>query len=516
MYLNFESLAASQNPAENLKALSWPVTEVEKVEIFNRLVTGLESLLHEKQSSFSGDILRAATPILLSSVFNSVYTSLVVRRLLGGNSFDRQFIPSAVDNYSWLLNGKAQNTRIAEAYLRRHVSLRKYVKHSFSCDRFSKNKESILTINPTLSEFLRLGGLEPKKRPFVDWFNFWELSHSDNRCSDKHLVNSVSEAFIDAVGKFDRSQKLVASIQDYVLDTLAFCERRLVKLISDIRVGGTLSLYTATQGFIGTRLVSLSVLENGGEVLSFPHSGGSLLYIENNWCVEDLTASRVFCYNEYDKLKRELSRTRVDIGRSATLQVLPTSADRYTENVNAGPIKRVLYLGAGYPGDRFWPAVLPELIRLRLEIEILDALVEKNLEVIVKLHQKSTPRSVVEFFKDRYRERLIFDDMPLHKSIASTEKVDGYVCENITGGSLTEVIKTRKPVILITPFAKAPYIDKEALALFEKRVSIIQCRNDSFGMPTLPVEELYDVLDRHTHELDFEYVNEATNSLFPY
>ena len=52
------------------------------------------------------------------------------------------------------------------------------------------------------------------------------------------------------------------------------------------------------------------------------------------------------------------------------------------------------------------------------------------------------------------------------------------------------------------------------LNLIKKRVSVIQCQEDSSGMPRLPISELYRVLDRQKHTLDYTYVNQATNSLF--
>jgi len=159
---------------------------------------------------------------------------------------------------------------------------------------------------------------------------------------------------------------------------------------------------------------------------------------------------------------------------------------------------------------------LPELIRFRLELEIIDALLAKNLEVTIKLHFKSTPKSITKFFEERFGEQVTFDDTPLRLSTADSTRFDAYVSENITGGSLTEIIKTRKPVILITPFASERYIDATTLDLFQERVSVIRCREDSSGMLRLPVSELYNVLDRQSHTLDFAYVNRATNSLFYY
>ena len=516
MYLNFESLVAEREPTKALDSLSWPVSETEKVEIFDGLALGFASLLRDEPTAFKGLVLRACVPILLSSVFNSVYTSLVVGRIDSRKDSFSGFVPSNFDNFSWLLNGNPQDTEIARTYLKRHVNLKKHLKSVLNQSRFYDKPEAVLTVNPTLQKYLEIENIEAANSAFTEWFNFWNLSAQRKANTDRRYPNLVYDAIVDAIDSSHRSEQLLKTVQKYVVNTLTFAEQRLLDSLHLSRAKKTRRLYTGTQGFIGTRLVSLSVLENGGEVLSFPHSGGSMLYLDHNWCVEDLTSSVAFCYSEHDQIKREKNRPSIGVGAYASLSVLPQSQENLSRSNHMGAIKRVLYLGAGYPGDRFWPAVLPELIRLRLEVEIIDALIAKNLEVTIKLHFKSTPKSITRFFEERFGDQVTFDDTPLRLSTADSSRFDAYVCENITGGSLTEIIKTRKPVILVTPFASERYIDATSLRLIEKRVTVIQCQEGSSGMPRLPINELYDVLDRQSHTLDFEYVNRATNSLFYY
>ena len=516
MYLNLESLLAERGPEKVLDSLSWPVSEGEKAEIYDGLALGFGELLRDKPTAFTGLVLRACIPILLSSVFNSLYTNLVVSRVDSRKDSSSKFVPSNFDNFSWLLNGGQQDINVARTYLKRHVTLKKNLKSLLKKRWLSDEPDAVLTVNPTLEKYLELENIEVSNSAFTEWFNFWDLNTQRKTNTDYRYPNLVLDGIVDAIDPSYRSDKLLKSVQMYVANTLAFAEHRLLDLSHLSRVKKTRRLFTGTQGFIGTRLVSLSVLDNGGEVFSFPHSGGSMLYLGQNWCVEDLTSSVTFCYTKHDKSKRERNRPPIDSAAYPTLSVLPQGPQNLSNSDYSGTIKRVLYLGAGYPGDRFWPAVLPELLRLRLELEVIDALVSKNLEVTVKLHFKSTPQSITRFFKERFGGQVTFDDTPLRFSTADSTRFDAYISENITGGSLTEIIKTRKPVILITPFASERYIDATSLNLIKKRVSVIQCQEDSWGMPRLPVSELYRVLDRQKHTLDYTYVNQATNSLFYY
>ena len=167
MYLNLESLLAEKGPEKVLDSLSWPVSEGEKAEIYDGLALGFGELLRDKPTAFTGLVLRACIPILLSSVFNSVYTNLVVSRVDSRKDSFSKFVPSNFDNFSWLLNGGQQDVNVARTYLKRHVTLKKNLKSILKKRWLSDEPDAVLTVNPTLEKYLELENIDLKRAQIV-------------------------------------------------------------------------------------------------------------------------------------------------------------------------------------------------------------------------------------------------------------------------------------------------------------------------------------------------------------
>ena len=510
-YLNLSSI----DDLDRFRAsVSWPVSEAEKERLFDDIDAACQDLLVRESRPFEQQVLRGVLPFLVSGSLNAVYSGIVMDRVRRSREPVTNYVSSAVDYFSWQLrDGETLPHTLLRRLLAPYLGVKSWVR--YGAHRFVPRRRGALAVssNPTMDRFLELEGIDVDRGYFVEWFRPLATYHA--RRVGARFIDGVFDRLWAAVAPYGPGDTVQRWLRRFVDENLSFGSAVLFSTFRATRARQTRTFYAATQGYPGTRFISLAVLENGGTVTGFGHTGGYVFRWPLAWMIEGLTNSVFFCYTPIEQQRRREETPAALVGSVADFRLLPQDQKRLGARAHRGPIRSVLYLSGGYSGDRTYTGVLPEVTRFDLELRILDALVANGVRVVVKLHRKSRSIEIqTRLLRARYGDRITIAVAPLTQMLRQGIDVDAFVVENLTGGSLVEVMKTDRPVIL---FSAAMHFLHPGLAdSFRRRVQVIPCRYDDRNRVCFDVAQLAEYLGRDERNISYEFVNLNTNALFEY
>lgn len=515
MFLNLASVRSSEDLALLVRSAAWPVNEQEKENLFSAIERACRACFVGETDAGRDRILRVMLPLLMWGTFNVAYTDLLVRRFRSSRTPFIYSTPSHDDYFSRFVHGAAFDARIVRSHLTKYANPRNWLLHAPRRLRTARSSAFLLTTNITVEKYIAMQRIAVARSFVDDWLPPF-IRGSASRTRFPSFVQDLFNALWASIESVQPSEIVAEWLRSFLADGINCIAFYFDALARSERVRRTRELYTATQGYIGTRLISQAVMERGGKVLAFPHAGGLMYVVPHTWMVETLTCSQFSCYSTFEQSVRDEQLRLLGGKRTATLHVLSgirggTSVPRD----QSGTIRRVLYLGAGYPGDRFFVDVLPEVIRLTLEVRIIDALVRRGLEVTVKCHRKSRLIDhLMTLLSARYGNAVTIDTTPLTDLIRAGDLYDAYVTENLGGGSLIEILKTGRPVVLISPHLH--FLHESMRDDFLRRVNYIPCTFDERGAPTFDTRALDTALHQRVRSTDNALVDRCTHASFEY
>ena len=259
------------------------------------------------------------------------------------------------------------------------------------------------------------------------------------------------------------------------------------------------NLYSGTQGRMSSRIVSEAIRTHGGKVHTFPHTGGFLGGVDHCWMIETLTTSYLYCYTsaELENYAKQLKDFQVK--SEVELILLPQSFSP-AKRIKKRKITHVTYLAPllKFEDHIFSHMITPNLSLLYLQCQILDVLVKEEITIALKVHRKDLGSPILDhrlnLLKQRYNN-LIIEMTPLEELINSDYSTDLYISDNITGGSLIEVIKTDAPIALFT--ACFHIIPPEIREEFQERVRVFFVEFDTLNRPAINSEEFKNFLSNN-------------------
>ncbi len=449
MYINFASV---KDPAFFGKEFFWPVEEPEKDRLYDRLVAAGLGLIGDETDRVQEEIIRVFIPYLILYFFTVYMSQRVVDGFKERGEAIEEYTASPIDFYSWLINGKSLD---AAFFVKRPVNYRdpkaltQYALRKF----ILKSTEAVLlNSNITVESYLKMSGIGFFRSKVYDWFSPFDRFDAvfpSNRALSERIFERLRAAAMPLV--------VPSAAQRHLMDFIDYSVRFIAGTLDALRrkplTARVRRLYTATQGAFSTRVISTAVLARGGRVEAFPHGGGFFwVDFPGYWLVEQLTSSAFHCYTQAEKEGR-IKQSRQLAGKpSAALEVLPDKGSFRAGTGSYGNIRRVMFLSGSFSGDRAFVGLLSEIQRFDLEVRIVKELLACGLQVVVKLHRKSRAmKRQIEFFRQLCGNAIEIIDTPLTDLLRRGCDADAFVSENITGGSLVEVMKTDRPVILFTP-----------------------------------------------------------------
>ena len=510
MYLN---LASIDDLDHFRRSLGWPVAEAEKERLFEAIIDGCEDLMRGEPRHFHQQILRAVLPTVASGCMNACYSAIVLDRLQSAGTKPSNYRPSLVDYFSWhIRDGAAPVQWLVSSYLAPYLGWKGWLRHGVKRLGRHESDAVLITTNPTLEQFLKVHKVHVDRSHFVEWF--WPLWIYSNRRMEISFSQGLYDRLWASVEPFRPGRRVRQWLSGMIQENVDLAAATLLSLFRSRRARETRVLYTATQGHPATRLASLAVLENGGSVSGLAHGGGLLTQWSIGWMIESLTTSAFYCYTPTEqRFRRRAVPPWVD--GSAEIRVLPQDDKEHVAVEHRGKIRQVLFLSGSYAGDRTHVGVLPEPTRFDLELRIIDALIRYDVKVIVKLHRKSRSLSKVRsLLEARYGDRIIISDTPLAELLREGIAVDAFVMENVKGGSLIEVMKTDRPVILFS--CGMHFLQPSLCEIFHRRVKVISCWYDDENRVLFEEDELREYLSRDSRILGYEVVDQCTNARFEY
>ncbi len=521
MFLNVASIRDEQDLDKHLTQGAWPVSEEEKLAVYLQMLDGCKEFLLAITDRSDQNVFRTLAPMLIGHVFSIVYSNAVVERVGSTDSIRSVYRPSEIDYFSYPLLGQRFDENLAANHLKRHANLKKKLKALLVRGNRTRSIERVISPNPTLKVVLQDRKIDQLSLEFPEIFSIRTLAPRDT-VSEKNATfgSQIYSALVGPLTEKYINRDVEKAILAFIQRSVEYVRYQIGVLLAGNGLRTIRMLHTGNQGYLGTRLASIVVIEHGGSVLGYPHSGAMHIWPDNRWLIDELTVTHAFYYTEWErKLKARLNSALRKKFPIVTSQL----AGEAGRDINKRPplnskrrIENVLYIGAGYAGDRPFPLVLPEPIRLALEVSILDQLIEMNLNITLKFHRKSRLQDqLTRVLFSRYEHQVEYVDEPLTEFLKNNDRFDAYVSENLLGGSLSEVIKTEKPVILVSPFTN--YLSPEVLQRFSERVRIVPCKKTSRGMYEVDRTKLSEAfVTSENQKLSMKYTHRATNPGFDY
>lgn len=511
MYINIASI---KNIDWFQKSLYWPVSDEEKRELSINIIEVCKDLLVNETNYFREQIIRGFLSTFVFHCFNTCYAAMVVERMRKYDIPISDYKPSPIDYFSWLLNGSPLEYRIVKSQLLPPTPIKNLLK--FGARRLSRPRCKTILLGPniTAKRFLSINKIEVYESRVYEWFSPFMFGLSPS-WQHRGLIKKIFEITWERVSHFVRLEKLRRWLFNFIEYNVRFIAQRLVELYNSNMAKTTQKLFTGTQGKIGVRLISLAVLENGGEVITFPHSGGMVGDFPRAWIVEPLTTKKFYCYTPAECQIRMRQMRVLGNKRYASLDILPCGEKNKGAIEYPGPIRSAVFVTSGYTGEIMGATLLPNILRLDFELKIIKELLNSNLDIIVKLHRKSRLLNkhinILEYY---FGGRIKFSTKPLTDFLREGSQADAYVLDNISGGSLIELVKTEKPVVLFSPLMYL--LAQETRDSFYKRVKVIPCWMDEKNRANFDKEEVKKYFNLEKYAIDFELVNKFTNPLFEY
>lgn len=511
----FINLASVNDPSFFEKSFFWPVAEPEKDLLYDRLVAAGIALIDNETDQLQEEIIRVFVPYLILYFFTVYMSQRVIDGFKQRGERIDKYTPSPIDFYSWLINGTRLDARF---FVKRPVSYadpKTLAKYAIRKLLWRPTQQVLLNSNITVESYLKMNGVRFFRSKTYDWFSPFDRFEAPVAVKPV-LGGKIFGYFRDAAMPMTVSDEAQKHLKDFIDYSVAFIAGTIGVLKQKSLTGRVRRLYTATQGAFSTRVVSTAVKSQGGTVCAFPHGGGFFwVDFPGYWLVEQLTASTFFCYTQAERIGRERQAAALKRQPTASLEVLPDNGAHRTGSGSYGRIRRVMFLSGSFSGDRTFVGLLSEIQRFDLEVRIVKELLACGLKVVVKFHRKSRAlKQQTAFFSQMFGGSVEIMDTPLTEMLRRGCAADAFVSENITGGSLVEVMKTDKPVILFTPH---PYLlSEDVREQFLRRVRMFVCRMDENNRAVFDKDEVHAYFRKESYSYTYDLVNRFTNSQFEY
>lgn len=504
-----------------METFSWPISELKEAEIANRIIVRYADLLRSSKG-IEQLFLRVIAGYFYTEVSNLIFSLMVYSQFAAS---DLHFVPAvSIDNYSWQMSQRKNTHKNFELQIPKY-NLKSYKNWAKSViDPFKSRDYAALSINinETANWYAKSEGINLCPVYSAEYFTplsrFFRLF---SRSTENGLLKKLSMLILD---ELQLSGEDAAPFYEPVKEFVSYLLKRAQYYFSCVLKGNltkkTQSIYTGTQGHIVTRMVSMAVMEHGGDVHSFPHMGGFLNVLPFYWMSELLTTSKPFCYTDLHKtlLAQSLVDYKLDnLISPSSLSVLPHSESKVCPDSpkKTGKIKKAVYVMTSLAFDDkiLFDVVLPTVRHLYLEIQIIDLLLASGLEVILKLHRKDLSNQIINhqifLLKQRYDSRVEFCFDSLDYFLEnSSDDVDLFVVENFSSGGAMQTIKTEKLVMIFSPLGPEKALLERGL---NKRMKYIPVFSDEKNRPTFNKIEAIDYLERDSHAIDFEILKDVVH-----
>ncbi len=292
--------------------------------------------------------------------------------------------------------------------------------------------------------------------------SFFFRKPSGNPKHDK-WVHNLSKSLVALLDEISKSRDMIPFGSDLEKDleiALLQLYRKVSGGLSGARfltglLGKNIDVFTGTGGGVPTRVFSEAVREHGGTISGFPHGGGlaglELSIMSFN---EFATCDRFCCLSELEALDYKkyklINPVEFFVERDLDASILEMgNAYDKPEQIDLSSIHNIMYINSGSYYDRFVESVVPDVIKLHAQFQLLDCFLSLGKNVIFKNRPKGKYLSGDFNHFGYYDGQIEYCDEPLTSVL---DRANLFVLELLGSSALYEVMTlTDKPVILFVP-----------------------------------------------------------------
>jgi len=496
-----------------------PLSEAEKINIDITFLQQYAQLMKAQSNPFQLKILKIVAFSYYYAIEDLIYRCLIYPRALKEGY---RYVPSLYDKgYNYQHQSLPIEYELFSVYME-GFSLKYYknwIKWMLGRIRHGKLENVLLDANTTALKYLEFYQIKVEKcfRPeFFSPFRPRQVSNLDTISLINQLMDFVLH--LPCGQELRDNAFFMQSLKSLTVHIVEVCTGYYLQAESSTVAKKIKNLFIGTQGKLSTRVISEAIKEHGGAVRSFSHMGGFVGSVDHRWLIEGLTATHFYCYTACDVEEYQRQLQHYQLPNETQFILLPQSP-LVVKKVKKKKISHVTYLAPLLRIEDFIFAhmLTPNLHLLYFQCQILDALFKEGLKVIFKVHRKDLGSPILEhhlrLLKQRYKD-LIIETAELEELINSNYSTDLYISNNVTGGSLIEIMKTDVPVALFTAYPQQipPKIQKAV----QGRIRLFSVQFDAFNRPVINTHEFVQFLSNFNHEFTGEALSEVLNEHFAY
>lgn len=443
-------------------------------------------------------ILNISLPILIINISNIIFSN---KNYLVKKNFD---LKNKIDNGYRSLGGDY----IPNFFKGETKVIYPFIKGFFYPDKkeflknllffFSSNKNNLVfSHNQWLLNYLKEKNIKYTK---VSQDYFWNKSENPNITSlivNENQYKILKNKILNELNKnFDLTKKEFELLNNIVNELLNITTRDFFSCKKKISTYKKLpnSIYVGTSGAYLTRIILENFNSLGVKTFATLHSGtiGIFNYkIDERKIIEYLIPKNfiVSGLKDLELLKNKYHKSQIPNLILSNDEIQKTKIlDESEKIIHGKKIKKVIYVSPNFCGyERY--GVLNEFKRIIFEYNLLKYLVDKNYEVIYKIHPKGIKfdTSIFDF------KGIKFSKAPI-KSLIDYDRF--FIFNLIDSTAFNEVISDKSPSIVISENQKK-IIESQPLKILEERVHFVDLKFEKNNLPKINFEQLEKGLNRN-------------------
>ncbi|MGE4297187.1 MAG: hypothetical protein AB7E47_04085 [Desulfovibrionaceae bacterium] len=401
-----------------------------------------------------------------------------------------------------------------EIYLRKSPFLMRRLRQSASWVKqqqrlnpkgFFSGKTLVVHPNPDVLSYVAKKGISFRLIRVSKYFETYSLetvqkvvldAGHKKMCAD--IVKSVSDISFEYIGKPYPTEWNAIFVEgvERLIKLITLDLGRLSRVLPDF---SGKEILTGTHGNYFTRLISHVIRSKGGNVVTFPHGGGSTGVFWNKFPLTEFEIPNEFALYGDKELVSAMRYETID--NNVTFRmckgVMPSVLERadgfQRPPIELDAINTVMYVAPGYFGDRQGAQVIPEVVHFDLELRIVEYFLSLGKRVIYKLRPKTRLYGkgfrLLEYFENK---NVIFEERPFSNPDVYNA-TDLFVFSKVSSTALYEAIHlTNTPILLY--LTGSPSITDEFIKM--NRVHVCDLFHDERGRLLFDAPELTRKLAR--------------------